>query len=171
MNNASQTEVLGTAKGGFADMAIRPRVAVTANNSFQFALLYVVLAIATLSFNIAVQATVMWLYRGPYDVLLSMAVATGFGLPLKYVLEKKIIFRFKADNIAHDGVMFVLYSCSGAFTTALFWLVEYAFHLAFETDATRYLGAAIGLSAGFFIKYQIDKRLVFRRHAREAKRN
>jgi positive regulator of sigma E activity len=49
----------------------------------------------------------------------------------------------------------------GVFTTLIFWLTEYAFHLVFLTDEMRYIGAILGLSVGYYVKYQLDKRFVF----------
>ena len=117
-------------------------------------------ALAT-AVNISSQALVIWSYNGVYVVPLSILVGTAAGLPLKYVLEKRYIFSFAADNLAHDGRMFAVYSFMGVFTTALFWAVEWAFHAAFSTDAMRYLGGVIGLSLGYAIKYHLDKRFVF----------
>lgn len=117
-------------------------------------------AIATVA-NIGCQALVIWLYTGPFAVPLSIFVGTAVGLPIKYVLEKRHIFSFVADGLAHDGSMFMLYSVMGVATTALFWGIEYAFQLVFGTDAMRYLGGAIGLTLGYIIKYRLDKRFVF----------
>jgi len=128
----------------------------------RIAVLYAVFAAIATAANIGCQALVIWLYAGPYAVALSILVGTAAGLPIKYVLEKRHIFSFEADNLAHDGRMFALYSFMGVFTTALFWGVEYAFHTAFGTDAMRYLGGAIGLTLGYIIKYHLDKRYVFR---------
>lgn len=128
----------------------------------RIAVLYAVFAAIATAANIGCQALVIWLYAGPYAVTLSILVGTAAGLPIKYVLEKRHIFSFEADNLAHDGRMFALYSFMGVFTTALFWGVEYAFHTAFGTDAMRYLGGAIGLTLGYVIKYHLDKRYVFR---------
>lgn len=128
----------------------------------RIAVLYAVFAAIATAANIGCQALVIWLYAGPYAVALSILVGTAAGLPIKYVLEKRHIFSFEADNLAHDGRMFALYSFMGVFTTALFWGVEYAFHTAFGTDAMRYLGGAIGLTLGYVIKYHLDKRYVFR---------
>lgn len=128
----------------------------------RIAVLYAVFAAIATAANIGCQALVIWLYAGPYAVALSILAGTAAGLPIKYVLEKRHIFSFEADNLAHDGRMFALYSFMGVFTTALFWGVEYAFHTAFGTDAMRYLGGAIGLTLGYIIKYHLDKRYVFR---------
>ena len=123
--------------------------------------LYAVFAALATAVNIGSQALVIWSYHGVYVVPLSILVGTAAGLPLKYVLEKRYIFNFAANNLAHDGRMFAVYSFMGVFTTALFWAVEWAFHAAFSTDAMRYLGGVIGLSLGYAIKYHLDKRFVF----------
>ena len=128
----------------------------------RIAVLYAVFAAIATAANIGCQALVIWVYKGPYAVALSILAGTAAGLPIKYVLEKRHIFSFESDNLAHDGRMFALYSFMGVFTTALFWGVEYAFHQAFGTDAMRYLGGAIGLALGYVIKYHLDKRYVFR---------
>ena len=124
-------------------------------------LLYVVFAAITTAVNIGCQALSIWLYSGPHAVPISVLVGTAAGLPLKYVLEKKYVFEFASDNLAHDGRMFVLYSLMGVLTTLLFWGVEYTFERAFGTDGMRYLGGAIGLALGYAIKYRLDLRFVF----------
>jgi len=123
--------------------------------------LYALFAAIATAANIGCQAVVIALYGGPYRVPVSILVGTAAGLPIKYVLEKRHIFSFKADSLAHDGGMFVLYSIMGVLTTALFWAVEYSFHIVFGTDGMRYLGGVIGLVLGYVIKYRLDKRFVF----------
>jgi putative flippase GtrA len=127
----------------------------------RLAVLYSVFAAIATAANIGTQALVIWLYQGPYAVPLSILVGTAAGLPIKYVLEKRHIFGFESENLAHDGRLFVLYTAMGVFTTALFWGIEYAFHHVFGTDAMRYLGGVIGLTLGYVIKYHLDKRFVF----------
>lgn len=129
----------------------------------RIAALYAVFAAFATVVNIGCQALVILLYKGPQAVPLSMLVGTAAGLPVKYVLEKRHIFRFQSDDLAHDGRMFALYSFMGLFTTALFWGVEFAFHQIFRTDAMRYLGGVTGLTLGYAIKYKLDKRFVFQR--------
>jgi len=127
----------------------------------RIAVLYAVFAALATAVNIGGQALVICLYHGAYAVPLSILFGTAAGLPVKYVLEKRHIFSFESDNLAHDGKMFALYSLMGVFTTALFWGIEYAFHHTFGTDAMRYLGGVIGLTLGYTIKYHLDKRFVF----------
>lgn len=112
--------------------------------------------------NIGTQALSMSIYNGAYAVPLSVLAGTATGFPIKYVLEKKYVFDFKADNLGHDTRLFILYGFMGVFTTAIFWGIEFAFHHLFGTDAMRYLGGAIGLTIGSYIKYHLDKRYVFK---------
>jgi putative flippase GtrA len=125
------------------------------------AVLYTAFAALSTVLNIGAQMVSMALYAGPRAVELSILVGTAAGLPLRYVLEKRFIFAFKSHNLAHDGRLFALYGFMGVFTTAIFWGVEYAFHLLFRTDGMRYAGGVIGLAIGFYVKYQLDKKYVF----------
>jgi putative flippase GtrA len=118
-------------------------------------------ALATVA-NIGTQALSMWVYSGVYAVELSVFIGTAMGFPIKYVLEKKHVFDFKAENLGHDTRLFILYGFMGVFTTAIFWGVEFAFQYIYGTDVMRYLGGAIGLTLGSFIKYHLDKRFVFK---------
>lgn len=128
----------------------------------RIALVYtLVSAFATVA-NIGTQALIIWLYVGSYAIEISVLLGTAVGFPIKYVLEKKYVFYFKADNLGHDTRLFILYGVMGVFTTAIFWGIEFAFHHLFGTDGMRYLGGAIGLTVGSFIKYHLDKRFVFK---------
>ena len=125
------------------------------------AILYALFAAVATAANLGAQAIVIALYGGVHAVELSILVGTLAGLPIKYVLEKRHIFEFRSEGLAHDGRLFFLYSSMGVFTTLLFWLIEYLFHWMFGTDVMRYLGGAIGLTIGYVIKYRLDKRFVF----------
>ncbi|MEL6702576.1 MAG: GtrA family protein, partial [Pseudomonadota bacterium] len=46
-------------------------------------------------------------------------------------------------------------------TTMIFWGTETAFWLIWDTDIMRELGAVIGLSIGYVVKYNLDRRFVF----------
>ena len=111
--------------------------------------------------NIGSPMLSMLIYSGAYAVEISIFIGTLAGLPLRYFLEKRYIFSFESKNIKHDGQLFILYSFMSVFTTAIFWGTEYAFHLIFTTDVMRYIGGVLGLTIGYYIKYQLDKRFVF----------
>ena len=124
-------------------------------------LLYALFAALSTAVNLGSQALTIALYHGPRAIELSILIGTSSGLPVRYVLEKRHIFEFTSEGVGHDGRLFVLYSFMGVFTTALFWGIEYGFHRLFGTNAMRYLGGALGLTLGYVIKYQLDKRFVF----------
>ena len=129
--------------------------------SGRIALLYALVGLIATIANLAVQMAVIAWWSGSYRVELSIALGTAAGLPLKYVLEKRWIFDFRAASLGRDARLFALYTFLGIFTTALFWGVEYGFHFVFRTDEMRYLGGAIGLSLGYWVKYHLDRRFVF----------
>ena len=132
-----------------------------AKTAVSIAVLYTLFAAFSTAINIGAQIVSIWAYAGSYAVEVSILIGTAAGLPLRYLLEKRYIFSFKSNNMKHDGQLFVLYSFMGVFTTAIFWGVEYAFHLLFATDTMRYVGGVIGLAIGFYVKYQLDKKFVF----------
>lgn len=125
------------------------------------ALKYLLFALIATVANIGAQDLAIRAYDGPYSIPLAVIWGTGVGLIIKYLLDKKYIFRFRAQSTAHDGRTFVLYSAMGLLTTAVFWGFEFGFGHFFGTKAMRYLGAAIGLGLGYVAKYQLDKRFVF----------
>jgi hypothetical protein len=134
----------------------------------KIAVLYSLFAGLSTVVNICSQMLSMLIYRGVYAVEISIFIGTLGGLPLRFFLEKRYIFSFQSKNIKHDGQLFILYSFMSVFTTAIFWGTEYAFHLIFTSDVMRYFGGVLGLSIGYFIKYQLDKRFVF---VNKSKRN
>ncbi|WP_207885089.1 GtrA family protein [Pseudomonas sp. 30_B] len=131
----------------------------------KLALIYAILALIATVANIGSQDLVVRNYAGPYSITLSIIIGTGVGLLLKYALDKRYIFRFKARNAVHDGQTFVLYTLMGLATTVIFWGFEFAFQHIFQTDGMRYLGGVIGLAIGYLTKYHLDKRYVFRTEA------
>lgn len=102
------------------------------------------------------------LWPGMFSIPLSILAGTGAGLVVKYLLDKKYIFEFKSHSLKHDGETFVIYSLMGLMTTAIFWLFELGFEWIFHDKFWRYVGAVLGLAIGYFIKYQLDSRYVFR---------
>ncbi len=127
----------------------------------KLAVIYSLLAAIATIFNIGSQDIVVRLYHGAYAVTLSILVGTGVGLLVKYILDKRYIFKFKAQNLSHDTKTFAMYVFMGVFTTAIFWGFEYAFDAMFQTKELRYLGGTIGLAIGYLVKYRLDKRFVF----------
>ncbi len=132
----------------------------------KLATIYAILALIATAANIGAQDLVVRSYSGAFDVLLSVAVGTGVGLVVKYILDKRYIFRFRTRNAVHDGQTFALYTLMGLVTTVIFWGFEFGFHHLFESKQMRYFGGVIGLAIGYLIKYRLDKRYVFRSEGR-----
>lgn len=130
--------------------------------STKLAINHAIFALIATAANIGAQDLVIRSYRGAFDILLSITVGTGLGLVVKYLLDKRYIFRFRARTVAHDTQTFILYTVMGLATTAVFWGFEFGFHRLFETKEMRYLGGIIGLAIGYLTKYHLDKRYVFR---------
>jgi len=122
---------------------------------------YTLFAIVATLANIGSQDITIRLYRGRFDITLSILVGTAVGLLLKYLLDKKYIFKYRVANLAHDTRTFLLYTAMGIATTLIFWGFEFSFEYLFETKTMRYLGGVIGLCIGYLAKYQLDKRYVF----------
>lgn len=126
---------------------------------------YIIFALIATAVNIGAQDIVIRNYIGAFDILISVVVGTGAGLVVKYILDKRYIFRFRARDAAHDTQTFALYTVMGLVTTVIFWGFEFGFHHIFETKEMRYLGGVIGLAIGYLTKYHLDKRYVFRTEA------
>lgn len=116
--------------------------------------------IATVA-NLAVQRLV--LSGGDTTGMFMAAVGAGtiVGLVIKYILDKRWIFMDATTGAAAHGRKFGLYTVMGVATTAIFWGTETAFWLIWQTDLMREAGAIIGLSVGYVVKYQLDRRFVF----------
>ena len=128
----------------------------------KLALLYGWLAAIAIAVNILSQELTIVLYRGPLAVFFSMLAGTGIGLLVKYLLDKRYIFRYSTQHVGHDARLFVLYSLMGVATTAIFWGFEFGFQWLFDNRPMRYLGGVLGLALGYWIKYHLDRRFVFK---------
>lgn len=126
------------------------------------AALYATFGTISIVVNIGTQMGVSMLYQGPYGFWAALMAGTVTGLVTKYWLDNHYIFKDLERGIrAHSRKLF-LYSLLGGITTVLFWGTEIAFEFLIDHPQARYWGAVIGLSAGYTIKYHLDKRFVFR---------
>lgn len=116
--------------------------------------------LATLA-NLAAQRAVLWFGDSGTLFALAVGTGTGVGLVLKYFLDKRWIFEDLSSDVKEHGKKFSLYTAMGIFTTAIFWGTETGFWLVWQTDMMRELGALIGLSIGYVVKYCLDRRFVF----------
>ena len=131
-------------------------------SSTKIAIEYSVFALIATLANIGAQDIIIRSYTGTFNILASVIVGTGVGLVVKYLLDKRYIFRFRARSVAHDTQTFALYTVMGLATTVIFWGFEFGFQKIFGSNEMRYLGGVIGLAIGYLAKYQLDKRYVFR---------
>ncbi|WP_445679209.1 GtrA family protein [Radicibacter daui] len=117
-------------------------------------------AIAT-AVNLALQRLVLQIVPGNPGLVLALVCGTGVGLVIKYLLDKRWIFDDRTSGLATHGRKFGLYSLMGVATTLIFWASETAFWLVWKTDLMREVGASLGLSVGYIVKYNLDRLFVF----------
>jgi hypothetical protein len=122
---------------------------------------YAVFAAIATGINIAVQRGVAVFVQGPYSIYVSLFFGTISGLGVKYLLDKRFIFYYRTRSLGDEAAKIFLYVVMSGFTTAVFWAVEISFDALFEFNAARYVGAAVGLTLGYSLKYELDRRFVF----------
>lgn len=127
----------------------------------KLALKYTLFAILATCVNIAAQDVSIRLYDQAYAVAVAVLIGTAAGLLVKYILDKKYIFNFRAQSLAHDSRTFMVYTLMGLATTVVFWGFEFGFDAVFQSKEMRYLGGVIGLAIGYLVKYRLDKHYVF----------
>lgn len=122
---------------------------------------YTVFAVIATFANLLMQRLV--LLGGDTALWFMAAVAAGtlIGLVVKYLLDKRWIFGDTSTGVKAHGKKFSLYTAMGLITTAIFWGTETAFWLIWQTDMMREIGAVLGLSVGYVVKYNLDRRFVF----------
>ena len=125
------------------------------------AIKYTIFVTISILFNLSFQYLSFGVYTGFGSLYVAMFVGTLAGLVVKYVLDKKFIFYHIVEDKKDDVKKFVLYSLMGVFTTIIFWGTEIAFDTIFQGINAKYIGAVIGLSVGYTIKYFLDKKYVF----------
>jgi putative flippase GtrA len=125
------------------------------------ALKYYLFAVLSTLVNLLFQYFSFTLYAGWGSLYVAMFVGTLAGLVAKYILDKKWIFYHTPKDKKDDAKKFALYSLMGVFTTVIFWGTEMAFYYLVPNPNAKYIGAVIGLSIGYIIKYFLDKRFVF----------
>lgn len=122
---------------------------------------YTIFAIIATAANILFQEISSTIYNGMLSLYISIIVGTVAGLIVKYILDKKYIFKYQTQNHSHNTKTFTLYTIMGILTTIIFWGFELAFEYIYQTKEMRYLGGIIGLAIGYIVKYHLDKHFVF----------
>lgn len=116
--------------------------------------------VATLG-NLGSQWLVMSLISLEFRIYLAIIIGTAVGLVVKYVLDKRYIFNHKSESVAQETKTVTLYTLMGVVTTMIFWGTELLFSWLFKQEFMLYVGGALGLAIGYFVKYELDKRFVF----------
>lgn len=121
---------------------------------------YFLFSIVAIGVNLATQRFFLGLHlnNGFFAALL---FGTVTGLITKYYLDKIYIFKDFDRSVKNNSKKFTLYSLNGVVTTIIFWGMESFFYFLYGTTFARELGAIIGLSIGYFLKYSLDKKYVF----------
>lgn len=122
---------------------------------------YTLFAVIATVVNLMVQELSLLVYSDRFALYVAILAGTLAGLYTKFILDKRYIFSFQTEGLGEHGKHFLLYSLMGVFTTVIFWGMELGFEFIFETRLMRYVGAVLGLSIGYWVKYQLDKRFVF----------
>lgn len=122
---------------------------------------YVLFAVLATVANLATQRLVFQTGDQPIHFIAAVGLGTLVGLVIKYVLDKRWIFNDLSAGLKAHSRKFSRYALLGVITTMIFWATETVFWLIWQTDGMRELGAVIGLSVGYIIKYNLDRRFVF----------
>jgi putative flippase GtrA len=128
------------------------------------AIRYVAFAIVSMITNLATQEIVFRL-SPPYALALAIAAGTVTGFAAKYVLDKFWIFDDRYGGPAGELRKLVRYGAFSVLTTQFFWGFEVACWLIWQTDTAKYVGAVIGSSIGYAVKYLLDRSFVFNQRA------
>ena len=116
--------------------------------------------LATLA-NLATQRLVLLWGTEPVFYVSAIGAGTIVGLINKYLLDKRWIFYDTGTGLKSHGRKFTLYTAMGLITTAIFWGSETLFWLVWGTELMREFGAILGLTIGYMVKYNLDRRFVF----------
>ena len=112
--------------------------------------------------NLFTQFIILAIYLQDFSLYIAMFFGTITGLIAKYILDKKYIFYYVVKDKKEDSQKFILYSIMGVFTTVIFWGFEIGFDYIFDSEIAKYIGALVGLSIGYIVKYFLDKKFVFK---------
>ncbi len=123
--------------------------------------LYAAFAALSIAVNLGSQWLVSTVARGASGVIVALIIGTLAGVLVKYSLDKRYIFRYRATSAVHEVRTFMVYALLSGVTTIIFWGFELGFGAVFHSAAARYLGGGIGLVIGYFVKYALDKKYTF----------
>jgi len=121
---------------------------------------YILFAILATTVNIFFQYLSFLLIDHKYELYIAILNGTILGMTLKYYLDKNFIFYYVKKEFNNKNIFF-LYIFTSIFTTIIFWAIELWFSYYVKINYSEYLGALVGLTLGYSLKYLLDKQLVF----------
>ena len=122
---------------------------------------YFLFAALATSVNLGLQRIVLLAGQTDIFFVAAMVLGTIAGLIFKYILDRKYIFALTEGGAQKNIQSFMLYSLTGLITTIIFWSTEALFWYSYQSHAAREVGAVIGLSFGYLVKFSLDRRFVF----------
>lgn len=122
---------------------------------------YAFFAVVATICNLGSQRLVLATYPEAYGFAAALVVGTGVGLVVKFLLDKRWIFQDPTQKARDEVQKFSLYTFTGIGTTLIFWASESLFWALWQTTTMREIGAVIGLTIGYVVKFNLDKRYVF----------
>lgn len=122
---------------------------------------YSAFAVVAMVANLLAQRLVLAFDQSAMGFAAALFLGTAVGLVVKYTLDKRWIFLDASTGLESHGQKFLLYTATGVITTVIFWGTETTFWLISKTNVMREIGAILGLTIGYIIKYQLDRRYVF----------
>ena len=123
---------------------------------------YIVFAMIATATNLGIQRLILIIDGTNQFFFLAIIFGTICGLLVKYFLDKRWIFSDFSSGLSVNTKKFSLYAIMGIITTIIFWGTETIFWFTYKTHFMRELGALIGLTIGYFIKFKLDRRYVFK---------
>ena len=129
-------------------------------NHKKLIVLYISFALIATLGNLGAQRISLSIFE-ELGLIFAIGMGTLIGLIIKYMLDKRWIFGDLTVDISDNSRKFALYSAMGVSTTLIFWASETLFWWIWRSDYMREIGAILGLSIGYFIKYHLDRTFVF----------
>lgn len=130
--------------------------------------LYFIFAIISIILNISIQELFfIFIGRESQVLAIAMVIATIVSFVFKYFMDKFYVFNSKSETKKEEVKKVFLYGFFSVFTTLIYMVVEFAFHISFSFQHKEELGAMLGLTIGYIVKYIIDKKITFKREVSE----
>ena len=123
---------------------------------------YFLFAVIATVLNLLFQYFSISAYDGNGGLYIAILIGSVIGITSKYLLDKNYIFHHINKVNKREAKLFFLYGLTGVATTIIFWTFEIGFHIIFDFNSAKYIGAIIGLSIGYIFKFFLDRKYVFR---------